>query len=96
MRDIATLKERVDHAERHLKATETARNRESETLMDTWRKIRERFTHQEGEIARYRAEVESLAVVDPFLEHCDVPHGASILLENPGTASVGAVDNPLT
>ena len=60
MRDIATLKERVDHAERHLKATETARNRESETLMDTWRKIRERFTHQEGEIARYRAEVEAL------------------------------------
>ncbi len=60
MRDIATLKERVDHAERHLKATENARNRESETLMDTWRKIRERFTHQEGEIARYRAEVEAL------------------------------------
>ncbi len=60
MRDIATLKERVDHAERYLKATETARNRESEALMETWRKIRERFTHQEGEIARYRAEVESL------------------------------------
>ncbi len=60
MRDIATLKGRVDHAERYLKATETARNRESEALMDTWRKIRERFTHQEGEIARYRAEVESL------------------------------------
>ncbi len=60
MRDIATLNERVDHAERHLKATETARNRESEALMDTWRKIRERFTHQESEIARYRAEVESL------------------------------------
>ncbi len=60
MRDIATLKERVEYAERHLKATETARNRESEVLMDTWRKIRERFTHQEDEIARYRAEVESL------------------------------------
>jgi len=60
MRDIATLKERVEYAERHLKATETARNRESEVLMDTWRKIRERFTHQEGEIARYRAKVESL------------------------------------
>ncbi len=60
MRDIATLKERVDHAERYLKSTETARNRESEALMDTWRKIRERFTHQEGKIARYRAEVESL------------------------------------
>ncbi len=60
MRDIATLKERVDHAERHLKATETTRNRESEALMDTWRRIRERFTHQEAEIARYRAEVESL------------------------------------
>ena len=60
MRDIATLKERVDHAERHLKATETTRKRESEALMDTWRKIRERFTHQESEIARYRAEVESL------------------------------------
>jgi hypothetical protein len=60
MRDIATLKERVEYAEHHLKATETARNRESEALMGTWRKIRERFTHQEGEIARYRAEVESL------------------------------------
>ena len=60
MRDIATLKERVDFAERHLKATETARNRESEALMDMWRKIRERFNHQEDEIARYRAEVESL------------------------------------
>ncbi len=60
MRDISTLKERVEYAGRHLKATETARNRESQALMDTWRKIRERFTHQEGEIARYRAEVESL------------------------------------
>lgn len=60
MRDIATLKERVDYAEQHLKATETARNRESEALMDTWRKVRERFIHQEGEIARYRAEVETL------------------------------------
>ena len=60
MRDIATLKERVDHAERHLKATETARNRESEALMEMWRKIRERFNHQEGEIARYRDEVETL------------------------------------
>jgi hypothetical protein len=60
MRDIATLKERVGHAERHLKATETARNRESEALMETWRKIRERFTHQETEIARYRGEVEAL------------------------------------
>ena len=60
MRDIATLKERVGVAERHLKATETARNRESESLMEMWRKIRERFNHQEGEIARYRAEVETL------------------------------------
>ncbi len=60
MRDIAMLKERVDYAKRHLKATETARDHESEVLMGTWSKIRERFTHQEGEIARYRAEVESL------------------------------------
>ena len=60
MRDIGTLKERVDHAERHLKSTETARNRESEALMETWRKIRERFTYQEAEIARYRGEVEAL------------------------------------
>ena len=64
MRDIGTLKERVDHAERHLKATETARNRESEALMETWRKIRERFTHQEAEIARYRSEVEALTDVN--------------------------------
>ena len=60
MRDIATLKERVDFAERHLKTTETARNRDSAALMDMWRKIRERFNHQEGEIGRYRAEVETL------------------------------------
>jgi hypothetical protein len=60
MRDIATLKERVDYAERHLQATETVRNRESEALMDTWRKIRERFNLQEGAIARYRSEVELL------------------------------------
>ena len=60
MRDIATLTERVGRAERHLKATETARNRESEALMETWRKIRERFTHQEAVIARYRGEVEAL------------------------------------
>lgn len=60
MRDIATLKEQVGFAERHLKTAETARNRESETLMETWRKIRERFNHQEGEIARHRAEVEAL------------------------------------
>ncbi len=60
MRDIATLKERVDFAERHLKATETARNRESEALMDTWRTVRERFNHQEAAIARYRDEVETL------------------------------------
>ncbi len=60
MRDIATLKEQVGFAERHLKAAETSRNRESDTLMGTWRKIRERFNHQEGEIARHRAEVESL------------------------------------
>lgn len=60
MRDIATLKERVQFAERHLKATETARNRESEALMDTWRTVRERFNLQEAAIARYRAEVETL------------------------------------
>lgn len=60
MRDIATLKEQVGFAERHLKTAETSRNRESETLMGTWRKIRERFNHQEGEIARHRAEVEAL------------------------------------
>ncbi len=60
MRDIATLKERVDFAERHLKATETARNRESEALMDTWRTVRERCNHQEAAIARYRAEVDTL------------------------------------
>jgi hypothetical protein len=69
MRDIATLKDRVDYAERHLQATETARNRESEALMDTWRKIRERFTLQEGEIARYRSEVESLTESNEKLSH---------------------------
>lgn len=60
MRDIDPLKKRVETAERQLAATETARDRESQALMEMWRQIQTRFADQEQEIARYRARVEAL------------------------------------
>lgn len=60
MRDIELLKQRVGSAGRHLAATEQARDRESEALMEMWRQIRGRFAEQDNEIARYRAQVEQL------------------------------------
>ena len=52
MRDIESLKQRIEAAEKHNASSELARNRESEALMDMWHQIRTRFTDQEDEIAR--------------------------------------------
>lgn len=60
MRDLKVLKERIEYAERHLKASHTARERESDALMTMWSQIRDRFEAQETEIARYRAELAEL------------------------------------
>jgi DNA repair exonuclease SbcCD ATPase subunit len=67
MRDLNVLKERIDYAERHLKASHSARERESEALMEMWRQIRNRFEAQEKEIARYRAEVAEMGRVNDEL-----------------------------
>lgn len=67
MRDLGVLKERIEHAERHLKAAHSARERESEALMAMWTQIRDRFETQEKEIARYREEVETLIRVNDEL-----------------------------
>ena len=76
MRDIESLKQRIEAAEKHNSSTELARSRESEALMDMWHKIRTRFTEQEDEIARYRVRLEEMSeknaelgrMVDDLLE----------------------------
>ena len=60
MRDTNLLKQRVETAEKHLSASELARASESDALVGMWNQIRDRFSEQEGEIARYRARVETL------------------------------------
>ncbi|NQU71516.1 MAG: hypothetical protein HQ514_13265 [Rhodospirillales bacterium] len=60
MRDIESLKRRIESAEKHNASTEMARNRESEALLDMWHQIRTRFTDQEDEIARYRMRLEEM------------------------------------
>ena len=60
MRDLGVLKERIEFAERHLKAAHNARERESEALMAMWRQIRDRFEAQEEEIARYRSDLAEM------------------------------------
>ena len=60
MRDIESLKQRIEAAEKHNASSELARNRESEALMDMWHQIRTRFTDQEDEIARYRSWLEEM------------------------------------
>lgn len=67
MRDLGVLKERIEYAERHLKASHTARERESEALMQMWGQIRGRFEAQEQEIARFREEVAELTRVNDEL-----------------------------
>ncbi len=61
MRDIESLKHRIEAAEKHNSSTELARSRESEALMDMWHKIRTRFTEQEDEIGRYRVRLEEMS-----------------------------------
>lgn len=60
MRDLGVLKERIEYAERHLSASHSARERESQALMAMWRQIRDRFEAQEQEIARYRAQLAEM------------------------------------
>lgn len=60
MRDLGVLKERIEYAERHLSASHSARERESQALMAMWRQIRDRFEAQEQEITRYRAQLAEM------------------------------------
>lgn len=67
MRDLGVLKERIEYAERHLSASHSARERESQALMAMWRQIRDRFEVQEQEIARYRAQLAEMTNVNDEL-----------------------------
>lgn len=67
MRDLGVLKERIEYAERHLSASHSARERESQALMAMWRQIRDRFEAQEQEISRYRAQLVELTDVNDEL-----------------------------
>lgn len=67
MRDLGVLKERIEYAERHLKAAHTARERESDALMSMWAQIRDRFDAQEVEIADFRQQVADLTRVNDEL-----------------------------
>lgn len=67
MRDLGVLKERIEYAERHLKAAHTARERESDALMSMWAQIRDRFDAQEAEIADFRQQVADLTRVNDEL-----------------------------
>ncbi len=67
MRDLGVLKERIEYAERHLSASHSARERESQALMAMWRQIRDRFEAQEQEIARYRTQLAEMTNVNDEL-----------------------------
>ena len=67
MRDLGVLKERIEYAERHLTASHTARERESQALMVMWQQIRDRFESQEQEIARYRVQLNEMTAVNDEL-----------------------------
>lgn len=67
MRDLGVLKERIEYAERHLSASHSARERESQALMAMWRQIRDRFEAQEHEIAHYRAQLAEMTDVNDEL-----------------------------
>lgn len=67
MRDLGVLKERIEYAERHLSASHSARERESQALMAMWRQIRDRFEAQEQEISRYRAQLAEMTDVNDEL-----------------------------
>ena len=67
MRDLGVLKDRIEFAERHLKAAQTARERESDALMAMWRQIRDRFEAQEREIAQYRTQLAEMTTINDGL-----------------------------
>ena len=60
MRDLGTLRERIEQAQQRMRVVQTARERESEALADMWRQIRTRFADQETELDGYRARVATL------------------------------------
>ncbi|CAN0392779.1 unnamed protein product [Discosporangium mesarthrocarpum] len=67
MRDLGVLKERIEYAERHLSASHSARERESQALIAMWRQISDRFEAQEQEIAHYRAQIAEMTDVNDEL-----------------------------
>jgi hypothetical protein len=60
MPNLDALKSRVERAERNLKSAQTTREMESQTLVEMWRQIRERFEAQEGEIQVYRDKLDEV------------------------------------
>jgi chromosome segregation ATPase len=60
MRDLGTLRERIEQAQQRMRVVQTARERESEALADMWSQIRTRFADQETELDGYRARVSTL------------------------------------
>ena len=60
MRDLGTLRERIDQAQQRMRVVQTARERESEALANMWAQIRTRFAEQEAELEGYRARVATL------------------------------------
>lgn len=60
MRDLESLRKKIDETQRALHATQSARQRETDALAELWRNIRTRFDDQATEIAGYRARVSTL------------------------------------
>ena len=60
MRDLGTLRERIEQAQQRMRVVQTARERESEALANMWSQIRTRFADQETELDGYRARVSTL------------------------------------
>ena len=60
MRDLGTLRERIEQAQQRMRVVQTARERESEALSNMWSQIRTRFADQETELEGYRARVSTL------------------------------------
>lgn len=60
MRDLGTLRDRIEQAQQRMRVIQTARERESEALANMWSQIRTRFADQEAELEGYRARVATL------------------------------------
>ena len=67
MPDLEVLKKRVENAEKHLKAVQSARENECTALLELWAQIRDRFAQQDQEIAEYRARVAELGDINAEL-----------------------------